>query len=106
MRKITKESVKALFNNDNLNKQNMCVSNGVMKLHGNDIAWLEDTAHGKTITISDAGWDTVTTKERLNGILDYLDLGKIFQKDFVWYYLASSGCAKPFNGSMTFNLRG
>ena len=108
MRQITKDSVQTMFDNRKMNKQNMSVSDGVMRLHGNAIAWFNDSENPgqkrKTITISDGGWQTVTTKERLNGILDHLNLGHIFQKDFVWYYAVGDSKVKLFGGSMEIKL--
>jgi hypothetical protein len=49
-----------------------------LHLHGNVIA--EMTQHGE-LWINDAGWQTVTTKERLNGF----NMVDIVQKDFEWY---------------------
>ena len=86
MRKITIESVDAFAHGDNLSKQNMVIETirqphlitTEMYLHGNLIACINQLS-GK-ITINDAGWQTTTTKERLNGILDYYNLGKLYQK--------------------------
>jgi hypothetical protein len=107
MRKITSDSVNAFFKGNKLNKGNMSVNTDMffetdrlMRLHGNAIAWIK----GSYLTISDCGWETVTTKERLNGILDHLSKGYIFQKDFVWYYQPIRGDAKRFNGSLEFKL--
>jgi hypothetical protein len=107
VKKITEDSVKAFFKGSKLTKGNMSINTDmyfetdrVMRLHGNAIAWIK----GSYLTISDCGWQTVTTKERLNGILTHLNLGYIFQKDFVWYYSAGNGCVKPFNGSMEVKL--
>jgi hypothetical protein len=107
MREITKDSVNAFFKGSKLNKGNMSVNTDMffetdrlMRLHGNAIAWIK----GSYLTISDCGWETVTTKERLNGILDHLSKGYIFQKDFVWYYQPIRGDAKRFNGSLEFKL--
>ena len=53
-----------------------------MTLFGNLIATLQ----GNTLTIRNAGWFTVTTKSRLNAILQSLNTGLgIFQKKGVWY---------------------
>ena len=49
----------------------------VMRLHGNAIAKREN---GK-LSITSAGWETSTTKERLNGIPGV----SIYQKDWQWY---------------------
>ena len=52
-------------------------------LHDNCIAILDDVE----LFISTCGWKSVTTKERLNGIIGTI-LGfkyKIYQKNFIWY---------------------
>jgi hypothetical protein len=69
MRKITKESVNAFLNREKFNKANMSVTldqgNVYLRLHGNCIAGL---AEDGTISISTCGWNTPTTKERLNAL--------------------------------------
>jgi hypothetical protein len=86
MRKITQQVVNAFMNGDNLNVGNTRVesTNGASKmfLHNNLIA----VRINKAIKISNAGWESNTTKERLNGILDHLNKGRIYQKDFTWYW--------------------
>tara|TARA_R100001015_G_C4590814_1_gene146315 strand:+ start:443 stop:742 length:300 start_codon:yes stop_codon:yes gene_type:complete len=84
MRKITQEACFAFeyAYADNFNKSNTRVvrSNEVaaeMYLHGNLIAYSNETG----IYISNAGYKTNTTKERLNGLTGV----HIEQKDFVWY---------------------
>ena len=85
MRKITEESVNAFVNGKKFKKANMEIEviwNKIsMYLHGNLIATLE----GDHLYITDAGWKSNTTKERLNGILDYFGLPGITQKNYVWY---------------------
>ena len=76
MRKITKESAKALLNGNSFNRDNTTVKNGSMFLHGNNIA----NYQGGQLEIFDCDWKTNTTKERLNGVLYYFNLGHIFQK--------------------------
>ena len=53
-------------------------------LHGNLIAWVDQD---NNLTIFDGGWQTNTTKSRLNALCGEFCLrGEcIFQKDFVWY---------------------
>lgn len=86
MRKITKESVQAFIESRNFHSGNMAVEtkdNTIsMFLHDNLIAKREK---GK-IYISNSGWTSNTTKERLNGLLQELNAGYIYQKDFVWYW--------------------
>lgn len=82
MRKITKESIEAFNNSQKFSKGNMSVTEsfGViyLRLHGNIIA--EKYPSG-TIKITNAGWFTNTTKERLNA----LEGVSITQKNWVWY---------------------
>lgn len=89
-RKITEDAVAAFlaptpydFNRDNTSVHVVAdefALFAVMRLHGNTIA----TRSGDTVTLTDAGWRTVTTRERLNGILDFLGLDRIVQRKSVW----------------------
>lgn len=86
MRIVTKKSVQAMVNGTNTVSGNTRVhSDGnVMELHGNTIA-IFDRTNG-TLTLRDCNWQTVTTKERLNGILDGFNTGKyIIQENWNWY---------------------
>ena len=70
-RKITQESVRAFHTSQKFNKSNMSVEitedgQTLLKLHGNTIAGRD--ADG--VWITDAGWPTRTTFERLNGFDD------------------------------------
>ena len=69
-RKITEEAVNAFYNRQKFNKSNMSVDieDGVveLKLHGNTIAGMDHMG----VWITDAGWPTRTTFERLNGLND------------------------------------
>ena len=71
MRKITEESINAFYNNTPFKKGNTEIEvlseYTVMKLHGNSIAFKYNDNKG-TIKITTTGWQTNTTKERLNGI--------------------------------------
>jgi hypothetical protein len=61
----------------------------VMKLHGNEIIrWYPDG----TIAISDGGYASVTTKQRLNQFTN----ARVFQKNHDWYYRAPDGSTQPF----------
>ena len=61
-------------------------------LHGNHIASV-DTATNQ-LQIFDGGWQSVTTKSRLNALLDEFDYGSwIFQKNWQWFF------ARNFNPS-------
>ena len=82
MRKITKESVNAFLMGKRFNKGNMSVEVDTeftkLKLHGNTIAVIDRLG---VLSISNAGWATTTTKERLNGLPNV----RINQKNWNWY---------------------
>ena len=53
-------------------------------LHGNHIATLNKAT--MTINLFDGGWQSNTTKSRLNALLDELKPGfGVFQKNWVWF---------------------
>ena len=81
MRQITKEAVKSFFNNTNYSKSNTFVNNNKFYLHNNLIAEIKDNK----LILSNCGWFSNTTKERLNGILDYIGKPLIYQRNFIWY---------------------
>lgn len=82
MRNITFEAVNSFMSKKPFSKSNttVTVNNNiaVLKLHGNSIAWLDEN---NEISITNAGWQSNTTKERLNAIQGV----RIIQKNFVWY---------------------
>jgi hypothetical protein len=84
MRKITIQSIEAFNNATPFKKQNMQVAVypnvTVLLLHDNEIAYRYNDPE-KTLSIRNCGWQSATTKERLNG----LDGVNIVQKNFVWY---------------------
>ena len=88
MRKIETEMQNALRNRVNWSKANTSVSvdnegNQFVTLHGNLIAQISNFGD---IKLSSCGWQTVTTKSRLNAILDtFLHGLGVFQKDFEWF---------------------
>jgi hypothetical protein len=63
-RKITENAVRAFYNNEKFTRDNMFVTNRMMYLHSNLIAKIEDGE----LKITTCGWNTVTTKDRLNGL--------------------------------------
>lgn len=65
MRKITQSIAIALKNNIRMSLSNSTCTGTSVLLHGNEIARV---VNGK-LQISLAGWPTVTTRERINGIL-------------------------------------
>ena len=110
MRKIEMEMNSAIRYRRNFSKANTSVrcfkTNGITTdvdvfLHGNHIASL-DTASNH-LTIKDGGWQSVTTKSRLNALLDeFAPSMGIFQKDWIWYLSDRlSGSVVPFISGMT-----
>ena len=81
-RKITNESVDKFLSRETFKKSNMevdqCYGQYRLKLHGNTIAVLDEF---NMLSISNAGWESNTTKERLNGLPNV----RIHQRKFVWY---------------------
>jgi hypothetical protein len=84
MRAITQNAINAFlsaqkFRNDNTIvevKENVTV----LKLHGHSIAYLYNDTE-RTLSITNCGWFSNTTKERLNGLPNV----QIVQKKGVWY---------------------
>lgn len=117
-RKITTESVAAFLNGERFNKANMTVTcedgETRMYLHGNLIARAFTVPGGfgvmdsDQIEITDAGWQTVTTKERLNGLLSAFAPGcGIYQRNHVWYIdVADVRGDLEWNGRATFTRGG
>ena len=89
MRKIEKQMCDAVQSNKDWQSANTSVhfdpetGVSVVRLHGNKIAEVSDN----DMTIFDGGWQSVTTKSRLNALCDYfcVDGEGIFQKDFKWF---------------------
>ena len=85
MRKIEQQMNKAILNRQDFKKDNtevITISDcSFVYLHGNHIATV-----GETLDICDAGWQTVTTKSRLNALLNEFAEGcYLFQKNFDWF---------------------
>ena len=81
-RKITNESVDKFLSRETFKKSNMevdeCYGQFRLKLHNNVIAVLDEF---NMLSISNAGWSSNTTKERLNGLPNV----RINQKNWTWY---------------------
>jgi hypothetical protein len=81
-RKITKEAISAFLDKRPFRKSNMEVEGMFgtyrLKLHGNTIAVLDEF---NMLSITNAGWSSNTTKERLNGLPNV----GIHQKNWQWY---------------------
>jgi len=90
MRQITIESVTAFLNAKKFNKSNMSVevepNVTILKYQGNSIAYKYNDPKN-TISITNCGWFSNTTKERLNGVifLSEANIKPIYQKNWQWY---------------------
>ena len=101
MRKIAQQMNEAILNRKDFFKGNTSVQNyttetgareAVVHLHGNHIATV-----GDTLQICDAGWQTVTTKSRLNALCNEFAEGcYVFQRNFDWFLGDVDGNVLPF----------
>lgn len=89
MKQIDSDAASAFMGGYNFSRSNTQVVKTPaackMYLHGNCIAVREN---GYT-QLSDCGWQTATTKARLNAILSYWDneySNGIWQRDFKWHW--------------------
>ena len=94
MRNITIESINAFLSAKKFKKSNMQVevlpNVTVLKYQGNEIAYRYNNPK-KTLSITNCGWFSNTTKERLNGLPNV----SIYQKNFIWYLNG-----KEWNGNL------
>ena len=85
----SKDNTRVEFN-DNTN----CSS---VYLHGHQIATFEHNL--KAVKLSSCGYQTNTTKSRLNAILDEVKWGcKVFQKNFNWFVSYNEDTKDFFDG--------
>ena len=94
MKKITRDAINAFEQGTPFSRSNTTVTVKpnvtVLSLHGNEIAYRYNDPE-KTLMITNAGWQTNTTKERLNGISGV----NIRQRNFKWFLND-----KPWDGSL------
>ena len=101
MRKIESQMCAAVQKNINWQSGNTSVhfneESGVsiVRLHGNKIAEVSDT----DMTIFDGGWQTVTTKSRLNALCDEFCIAGegVFQKNYKWFVRKFAGAINGKN---------
>ena len=100
--------IEQLMNNSIRNRSDFCYSNTMVThskhtgdayvyLHGNHIATVGDTF----VQIFDGGWQTPTTKSRLNAIINefcnaYTD--GVFQKNWEWFINTADGVVDFIDG--------
>ena len=102
MRKIEEQMNQALRNFSNWSSGNTTVTSTkeemLVHLHGNHIATVNKAT--MTINLFDGGWQSNTTKSRLNAILnEFADGCSVFQRNFTWFVSTFYGF-KPFVSGM------
>ena len=104
MRKIEQQMNAAISNNQNWQSANTAVTfdpetnESKVYLHGNHIATVGDDF----VQIFDGGWQSNTTKSRLNAILkEHAIEGEcVYQKNFDWFvdkFIGQAGTSKVYN---------
>ena len=99
MRKIEKQMIEAINQNKNWTSGNTQVVTNMgvstVYLHGNKIALVDDNS----MTIFDGGWQSNTTKSRLNALCDGFCISGegVFQSNFLWYVRKFVGCINGQN---------
>ena len=90
MRKIEQQMNRAIANRTDWSSSNTRVefndstNCSSVFLHGHNIATVDHSTNA--VKVSSCGWQTVTTKSRLNAILSEVKYGcSVFQKQFDWY---------------------
>ena len=86
-------------------KGNYCEESKVF-LHGNHIATYDHV--NKELTLFDGGWQTVTTKSRLNALCNEFATGfSVFQKNWEWFVGDfKNKTIKDFTDGITVNYNG
>lgn len=105
MRKVTKKAAEAFINGHKMTSGNTKVMGGgdnfIMTLHDNVIA----TREGSRIILTDSGWQTATTKERLNGVLSEMHSEwRLYQLSGKWYITDGAGVRKDWVSPMEFEV--
>ena len=112
MRKIEREMNNAVKNKIAWSKANTCttfdntIENCFVYLHGNHIATYNYA--NKELSLYDGGWQSNTTKSRLNALLFEFATGfSVFQKNWNWFVSDFEGkTVKDFTDGITVNNMG
>lgn len=89
MRKIEKQMIEAIEARKSFSSGNTCViqdehNNAIVTLHGNVIAKIDYTT--SLLFLYDGGWQSNTTKSRLNALLSMSSQSyRVFQEKWEWY---------------------
>ena len=105
MRKIEREMIQAIQDNKDwksgntqvITLQSMGDTASFVYLHGNHIA----TVHNDCVRVYDGGWQSVTTKSRLNAIINEFCNSMtdgVYQRQHVWYLKDNNVEHKFVNG--------
>ena len=103
MRKIESQMCAAVQKNIDWQSANTSVhfneetGTSVVRLHGNKIAEVTDN----DMTIFDGGWQTTTTKSRLNALINEFCNGVtdgVFQKNYQWFIMDNKQVVDFENG--------
>ena len=109
MRQIEKNMNSAIWSKKNWAGSNTTVITedniSTVMLHGNHIAtYFHDT---KELTLFDGGWQSNTTKSRLNALCYEFAMGfGVFQKNWEWFVSDFSDNKKDFADGITVNYSG
>ena len=105
MRKIEQQMNRAISNKVDWSSSNTRVeyNNSTncssIYLHGQQIATVSHNTNA--LKLSSCGWQTVTTKSRLNAILDEINYGcRVFQKQFDWYLSTNNQTVDFWDGML------
>jgi len=104
MRQIERNMNRAIRNNANFSSSNTSVVSedgvSIVRLHGNHIATITNNG----IELFDGGWQSNTTKSRLNALCDEFAYGcRVFQKNWEWFVSTRSGTV-DFDNGITLNF--
>ena len=90
MRKIEQQMNRALVSKNNWSQSNTQVvynqeeNRSSVYLHGHEIACYDHNTN--SVQLDSCGYETNTTKSRLNAILDEVKYGaKVFQRNWTWF---------------------
>ena len=109
MRQIEKNMNSAIWSKTNWAGSNTTVitegNESTVMLHGNHIAtYFHDT---KELSLFDGGWQSNTTKSRLNALCAEFAMGfGVFQKNWEWFVSDFSDNKKEFADGITVNYSG
>ena len=103
MRKIEQQMNRAIVNKNNWSNSNTQVNYNsntdcsAVYLHGNQIATVDHNTNA--LKLSSCGWHSVTTKSRLNAILEEVKWGcRVFQRNWNWFVSYNEDTKDFFDG--------